>query len=70
VSLHSIVVEYGKSHAGSVSAVSKLKDDIKFGFQTKDTAGFGVRLQKDIDYLHAALTVNATSILQGIHMVS
>jgi hypothetical protein len=58
-SLHSIIVKYGKSHAVAVSAVSRLKDDIKFGFKTKDIAGFEVRLQRDIDYLHAAMTVNS-----------
>jgi len=57
------VEKHKKSQVGSVSAVVKWKDDIKFAFETKDIAEFEVRIQRDIDYLHAALTVNSTSIL-------
>lgn len=61
--LVAIVEKQKKSQAGNVSAVVKWKDDIKFGCKTKDIAEFEVRIQRDIDYLHAALTVNSTSIL-------
>jgi hypothetical protein len=61
--LQSVVERYKGSHAGNKSSVVKWKDDIKFGFKTKDIAGFEVRIQQEIDYLHAALSLNSTSIL-------
>jgi hypothetical protein len=61
--LFAIVEKHKKSQTGSVPAVVKWKDEIKFGFKTKDIAEFASRIQREIDYLHAALTVNSTSIL-------
>ncbi|KAH4004438.1 hypothetical protein HBI56_178990 [Parastagonospora nodorum] len=61
--LFAIVEKHKKSLVGSVPAVVKWKDYIKFGFKTKDIAEFEGRIQSEIDYLHAALTVNSTSIL-------
>lgn len=57
------VVEKYKKSSGSGTAMSKLRDDIKFGFKTKDIASFETRIQRDIDYLHAALGLNSTNIL-------
>jgi hypothetical protein len=62
-SLHFVTEKYRKGHIGAVSTVARLKEEIKFGFKTKDIAGFEVRIQRDINYLHAALSVNSTSIL-------
>ncbi|EAT84604.2 hypothetical protein SNOG_08328 [Parastagonospora nodorum SN15] len=61
--LFAIVEKHKKSQVGSVPAVVKWKDYIKFGFKTKDIAEFESRIQREIDYLHTALTVNSTSIL-------
>ncbi|KAH4055374.1 hypothetical protein HBH98_056120 [Parastagonospora nodorum] len=61
--LFAIVEKHKKSLVGSVPAVVKWKDYIKFGFKMKDIAEFEGRIQSEIDYLHTALTVNSTSIL-------
>jgi hypothetical protein len=62
-SLHSIIEKYMKSQSGNVSAMSKLKDDIKFGFKKKDIVDFEVRIQREIEYLQASLNLNSTDIL-------
>jgi hypothetical protein len=57
------VEKYTRTQGGNISAVARLKQDVKFGFKTKDIAGFEARIQKEIEYLHAALGLNTTSIL-------
>lgn len=69
-SLYSIIKKYQGAHNGSVSAVVKLKDDIKFGFKKKDIAGFEVRIQREINYIYAALSLNSTSILYVAYIFS
>jgi hypothetical protein len=62
-SLHNVVKKYTVAHGRNASGLKRLKGDIKFGFKTKDIADFEARIQRDIDYLHAALGLNNTSIL-------
>ncbi|KAL5118033.1 hypothetical protein ACEQ8H_004019 [Pleosporales sp. CAS-2024a] len=61
-----VVKKYKKSHGGNGAALAKLKDDIKFGFKTKDIDAFETRIQREIDHLHAALGLNSTSILTTV----
>lgn len=65
-SLHTLqdVVEKYTTASGNVSAMARLKDDIRVGFKTKDIAGFEAQMQRDINNLHAALEVNTTNVLQ------
>jgi hypothetical protein len=61
--LQSVIVKYKRTSNGNTSTVKKLKDDIKFSFKAKDVAEFEVRMQREIDHLHAALGLNSTKIL-------
>jgi hypothetical protein len=61
--LQSVIVKYKRTSNGNTSTVKKLKDDIKFSFKAKDIAEFEVRMQREIDHLHAALGLNSTKIL-------
>lgn len=49
-----------KSHA---SILIQIKDDVGFGLKTKEVAAIEVRIQREIDYLHTALSVNSTKVL-------
>lgn len=62
-SLQSIVDKYGTKQKGNTFALTQLKDDIRMALRTKDVAGFEARMQRDIEFLHAALSVNSTAIL-------
>lgn len=62
-SLHSIIEKYMKSQNVNVSAMSKLKDDIKFGFKKKEIVDFEARIQREIEHLQASLNINSTDIL-------
>jgi hypothetical protein len=61
--LQSVIVKYKRTSNGNTSTVKKLKDDIKFSFKAKEIAEFEVRMQHEIDHLHAALGLNSTKIL-------
>jgi len=61
--LQGVVKGYAKAPGNKASSIMKLRDDIKFGFRTKEIAGLEGRIQRDIDYLHAALGLNSTNIL-------
>jgi len=61
--LQGIVKGYARAPGSKASNIMKLKDDITFGFKTKEVAGVEDRIQRDIDYLHAALGLNSTNIL-------
>ena len=41
----------------------KLKDDVNFGFKRNEIASFEDRIQRDVDYFHAALAVNSSNVL-------
>lgn len=62
-SLHEVVEKYTVAHGSNASALMRLKEDIKFGFKTKDIADFEARIQRDTEYLHVALCMNTASIL-------
>jgi ABC-type multidrug transport system fused ATPase/permease subunit len=62
VLLQDVVKKHDTNHANDVSAVRRLKNDIRLGFKVKDIATFEVRIQRDVNDLHAALGVNLTSI--------
>jgi hypothetical protein len=61
--LCSVVEKCGKERDGKSSSLVRLKDDIKIGLKTKDIAGFEAQIQREIEYLHTALSVNSTCIL-------
>jgi uncharacterized protein YoxC len=56
-------VEKHRKNATSASAVTRLKDDIKLGLKSKEINAFELRIQRDIDNLHASLGTNTASIL-------
>jgi ABC-type multidrug transport system fused ATPase/permease subunit len=61
-----ILNDFVKKHqknATRASAVTRLKDDIKLGRKAKEINTFEIRIQRDIDNLHASLGTNTTSIL-------
>lgn len=57
------VAEKYQVAARSGTSFRKMKGSVKFGFKTKDIAGFEERIQRDVDQLHAAVGINTTSIL-------
>jgi heme exporter protein D len=61
--LQGVVEKYKRDAAENTSRMTKLKDDIRFGFRAKDIVGFETRIQRDINYLHAALGLNSANIL-------
>ncbi|KAH7088488.1 hypothetical protein FB567DRAFT_524479 [Paraphoma chrysanthemicola] len=61
--LEQAVEKYTGARNGAGSAMTRLKEDIRFGFKTKDIAAFEARIQREIDHLHTALGMNVTSIL-------
>jgi hypothetical protein len=44
-------------------AVARLKSGVKIGLKAKDIAGFEARIEREINYLHAALGINSHAIL-------
>jgi hypothetical protein len=56
------IIETYKGRQGSASGFARLKDDIKFGFKSKDISDFEARIQGDINYLTAALSPNNTNL--------
>lgn len=61
--LQEIVEKYSKPQTQSASVMAKFKSEIKLGFKAKDIASFETRVEQEINYLHAALGINQTTIL-------
>ncbi|KAF2033585.1 hypothetical protein EK21DRAFT_58205 [Setomelanomma holmii] len=62
-SLKDLEIGIDKYKSVLCGAMKRLKEDIKFAFKSRDIEGFEARIQRDIEYLHAALGMNTTSIL-------
>ena len=61
--LHNIVEKLDASQPQVHSMMAKLKHDVKLGLKAKDIAAFEMRIDQEINYLHAALGMNSTTIL-------
>jgi hypothetical protein len=60
--LQSVIERYQRAQAGTVLIVKKGGDDVRFGFKKNDVADFELRIQREIDCLHAALGAYMTNI--------
>jgi hypothetical protein len=60
--LQEIAKKYERRQGPQVSAMRKLKHDIKFGFKIQDITSLEDRIQRDINNLNTALGTNATNI--------
>jgi hypothetical protein len=60
--LQSVIDKYQRAQAGTLSTVKRWNDDVRFGFKKNDIVEFELRIQREIDYLHAAIGLNMTNI--------
>jgi hypothetical protein len=61
--LQSVIDKYQRAQDGTVSTVKRWRDDVRFGFRKNGIADFKIRIQREIEYLRAALGINTSSIL-------
>lgn len=61
--LDALIKKYGRSQIGRAAAITRLRDDIKFSFKTKDVTSFETRIQHDINELQTAFNTNTANIL-------
>lgn len=61
--LHNTVDKFNTSQPQVGSMMAKLKNEVKLGLKAKNIADFETRIDQEINYLHAALGMNSTSIL-------
>jgi hypothetical protein len=68
--LEEIANKYERKQGSGVSAMRKLKDDIRFGFKTQDITAIEARIQRDINGLNTALGTNMTHIQYVVLLLS
>ncbi|CAO2647786.1 Nn.00g087080.m01.CDS01 [Neocucurbitaria sp. VM-36] len=61
--LQNIVEKFDNSQPHTASVIARFKNEVKLGLKAKDIAGFEMRIEQEINYLHAALGMNSTAIL-------
>lgn len=61
--LQRLINKFATRKKSSASILAQMKNDMKFGLMIKDVTSFELRIQRDIDLLHTALSVNSTAIL-------
>lgn len=61
--LQAIIDEHMPSKSKASTSMNRLKSGLRIGFKTKDIQDFEMRIEREINFLHASLGANCGAIL-------